>query len=35
MIVGDKLSVDGDHTLAVEAWKDELRKLSGNSNGIN
>ena len=28
-ILGDKLSVDGDHTLAVEAWKEQLRILAG------
>ena len=30
---GDKLSVDGEHTLAVEAWKDQLKALAGNAVG--
>ena len=28
-LLGDKLSVDGAHTLAVEAWKDQLKALAG------
>lgn len=29
LCVGDKLSVDGEHTLAVEAWKEQLKHLAG------
>ena len=30
MSAGDKLSLDGKHTLAMNAWRDQLRRFQGN-----